>query len=83
MVRLSGLDLVGKEPMKGVSFTCKVNFDPGNYDPEGWLHSAEYRKDDWAKKIRLRRHIGDFAEWKDHAKYKIAFERLLKDLKPR
>jgi hypothetical protein len=38
-------------------------------------------KDDWAEKIRLRRHIGDFSVWKDDAKYKIAFERLLKDLK--
>lgn len=39
-------------------------------------------QDDWAEKIRLRRHIGDFSGWKDEAKYKIAFERLLKDLKP-
>ncbi len=38
-------------------------------------------KDDWAEKIRLRRHIGDFSAWKDEAKYKKAFERLLKDLK--
>jgi hypothetical protein len=38
-------------------------------------------KDDWAEKIRLRRHIGDFSRWKDDDKYKTAFERLLKDLK--
>ncbi len=38
-------------------------------------------KDDWAEKIRLRRHIGDFSAWKDEDKYKGAFERLLKDLK--
>jgi uncharacterized protein YjbI with pentapeptide repeats len=34
-------------------------------------------KDDWAEKIRLRRHIGDFS--KDYA---TAFNRLLRDLKP-
>jgi uncharacterized protein YjbI with pentapeptide repeats len=33
-------------------------------------------KDDWAEKIRLRRHIGDFSD--DYTK---AFERLLRDLK--
>jgi uncharacterized protein YjbI with pentapeptide repeats len=38
-------------------------------------------KDDWAEKIRLRRHIGDFSGWRGGAKYKNAFERLLKDLK--
>jgi uncharacterized protein YjbI with pentapeptide repeats len=38
-------------------------------------------KDDWAEKIRLRRHIGVFSGWKDEGKYKVAFERLLKDLK--
>jgi hypothetical protein len=38
-------------------------------------------KDDWAEKIRLRRHIGDFSAWKDEGKYRSAFERLLKDLK--
>jgi uncharacterized protein YjbI with pentapeptide repeats len=34
-------------------------------------------KDDWAEKIRLRRHIGDFSK-----EYVPAFERLLRDLKP-
>jgi uncharacterized protein YjbI with pentapeptide repeats len=38
-------------------------------------------KDDWAEKIRLRRHIGDFSAWKDEDKYRNAFERLLNDLK--
>jgi hypothetical protein len=38
-------------------------------------------KDDWAEKIRLRRHIGDFSAWKDDAQYKKSFERLLRDLK--
>jgi uncharacterized protein YjbI with pentapeptide repeats len=38
-------------------------------------------KDDWAEKIRLRRHIGDFSAWKDEGKYRKAFERLLRDLK--
>jgi uncharacterized protein YjbI with pentapeptide repeats len=34
----------------------------------------------WAAKIR-RRHIGDFSQWKDHASYQQAFDRLLRDLK--
>lgn len=34
-------------------------------------------KDDWAEKIRLRRHIGDFS-----SDYDQAFQRLLRDLKP-
>jgi hypothetical protein len=38
-------------------------------------------KDDWAGKIQLRRHIGDFSGWTDEAQYKKAFDRLLKDLK--
>lgn len=38
-------------------------------------------KDDWAEMIKQSRHIGDFSGWKDEAKYKKAFERLLKDLK--
>ncbi len=32
-------------------------------------------------KIKRRRHIGDFSNWKDKASYQKAFERLLKDLK--
>jgi hypothetical protein len=35
----------------------------------------------WAAKIRRTRHIGDFSRWKDHASYKEAFDRLLRDLK--
>jgi uncharacterized protein YjbI with pentapeptide repeats len=38
-------------------------------------------RDDWAAKIRRRRHIGDFSNWKDKASYQKAFERLLRDLK--
>jgi hypothetical protein len=38
-------------------------------------------RDDWAAKIKRRRHIGDFSNWKDEASYKKAFERLLRDLK--
>ncbi|MGB8980357.1 MAG: toll/interleukin-1 receptor domain-containing protein [Anaerolineales bacterium] len=34
-------------------------------------------KDDWAEKIRLRRHIGDFS-----SDYDKAFQKLLRDLKP-
>jgi len=35
----------------------------------------------WAADIRRTRHIGDFANWKDHDAYQKAFERLLRDLK--
>lgn len=38
-------------------------------------------RDDWAAKIKRRRHIGDFSNWKDKASYQNAFERLLRDLK--
>jgi uncharacterized protein YjbI with pentapeptide repeats len=38
-------------------------------------------RDDWAEKIRLRRHIGDFSNWQDEASYHKSFERLLRDLK--
>jgi hypothetical protein len=38
-------------------------------------------RDDWAAKIKRRRHIGDFSNWKDKASYQKAFERLLRDLK--
>jgi uncharacterized protein YjbI with pentapeptide repeats len=35
----------------------------------------------WAARARRILHIGDFRVWKEHDKYKKAFERLLKDLK--
>jgi hypothetical protein len=35
----------------------------------------------WAADIRDTRHIGDFSQWKDHAVYQQAFERLLRNLK--
>jgi TIR domain/Pentapeptide repeats (8 copies) len=35
----------------------------------------------WAADIRRTRHIGDFTGWEQQAKYKKAFERLLRDLK--
>jgi hypothetical protein len=38
-------------------------------------------RDDWAAKIKRRRHIGDFSNWKDRASYQKSFERLLRDLK--
>jgi hypothetical protein len=38
-------------------------------------------RDDWAAKIKRRRHIGDFSNWKDKSSYQKAFERLLRDLK--
>ena len=34
----------------------------------------------WAAKFRRQRHIGDFRDWTDPAKYKRAFEGLLRDL---
>jgi hypothetical protein len=38
-------------------------------------------RDDWAAKIKRRRHIGNFSNWKDEGSYQKAFERLLRDLK--
>lgn len=38
-------------------------------------------RDDWAAKIKRRRHIGDFSNWNDKPTYQKAFERLLRDLK--
>ena len=35
------------------------------------------------EKIKRRRHIGDFSNWKVEVSYKKAFERLLRDLKAR
>jgi hypothetical protein len=35
----------------------------------------------WAADIRRTRHIGDFCGWKEHDKYKRAFDRLIRDLK--
>lgn len=47
------------------------------------------RKDDkifkvqngWAVSLRNTRNIGDFTNWKDHDSYKMAFDRLVRDLK--
>lgn len=38
-------------------------------------------RDDWAAKIKRRRHIGDFSNWHDEWSYKKAFEKLLRDLR--
>lgn len=35
----------------------------------------------WARKIKRARHITNFSGWKDHDAYKVAFGRLLRDLK--
>lgn len=35
----------------------------------------------WAADIRRTRHIGDFRNWKDHDLFKVALDRLLRDLK--
>ena len=34
----------------------------------------------WAADIRRARHIGDFSEWENHHRYKLAFAKLLQDL---
>jgi hypothetical protein len=36
----------------------------------------------WAAKLRANRNIGDFRDWLDIEAYDVAFERLLRDLKP-
>jgi hypothetical protein len=38
-------------------------------------------KQAWAASLRRTRHIGEFNNWKDHDRYKKAFDRLLRDLK--
>ena len=38
-------------------------------------------RDDWAAKIKRRRHIGDFSNPNDEKQYKKSFERLLRDLR--
>ena len=38
-------------------------------------------REDWAAKIKRRRHIGDFSNWKVEGAYRKAFEKLLRDLK--
>jgi hypothetical protein len=45
VVTLSVLDWVGEKPLSGLSFTCEVNFDPGNFEPEGAIHPARIRQD--------------------------------------
>lgn len=35
----------------------------------------------WARNLKETRHIADFTGWKDHDRYKVAFDRLLRDLK--
>lgn len=35
----------------------------------------------WARNLKETRHIADFTGWKDHDRYKKAFDRLLRDLK--
>ncbi len=38
-------------------------------------------REDWAAKIKRRRHIGDFSGWKTASEYQKAFDRLLDDLR--
>lgn len=38
-------------------------------------------KQAWAASLRRTRHIGEFSNWKDHDRYKKAFDRLLRHLK--
>jgi hypothetical protein len=35
----------------------------------------------WAADVRRTRHIGNFCDWQQHPAYRIAFDRLLRDLK--
>jgi hypothetical protein len=35
----------------------------------------------WAADVRRTRYIGDFRDWQQHAAYRSAFARLLRDLK--
>ena len=34
----------------------------------------------WTRKLRDQRHIGDFTRWKQHDAYKVALDRLIRDL---
>jgi hypothetical protein len=34
----------------------------------------------WAAKLRADRHIGDFRQWKDHDRFQVTLERVLRDL---
>ena len=36
----------------------------------------------WAVKLRENRHIGDFTQWKSHDDYRLALDRVLRDLRP-
>jgi uncharacterized protein YjbI with pentapeptide repeats len=36
----------------------------------------------WAEKLRAR-NIGDFRRWKEHDAYKVSFERVMRDLRPK
>lgn len=38
-------------------------------------------RQDWAAKIKRRRHIGDFVDWRNPKKYEKSFKRLLDDLR--
>ncbi len=38
-------------------------------------------REGWASLLKRTCHIGDFRQWNDPAKYVIAFERLLRDLR--
>jgi hypothetical protein len=35
----------------------------------------------WAADIRRQRHVGNFTQWRDHNRYRKAFDRLLRDLR--
>lgn len=39
------------------------------------------KEETWATDIRRTRHVGYFNGWKEHDKYRTAFERLMRDLK--
>jgi uncharacterized protein YjbI with pentapeptide repeats len=57
------------ERKKGVLFPVRID------------NSVMDSKTGWASNVRRQRHIGDFTKWKDHDAYKLAIDRLLRDLK--
>jgi hypothetical protein len=59
-----------KERKQGKTVLFPIQLDEAVIDAE----------EAWAADIRRTRHIGDFRGWHSHDKYKVAFERLIRDL---
>lgn len=62
---------LAKETEKGGDVLFPVRVD------DAIMHSEK----GWAAHIKRTRHIGDFSHWKNHDTYKVALQRLLRDLK--